>query len=151
MTKKEELEQKKADILFKHYGSAFALINTIENNLERILYYNGNLKKLNKQIRNQILKGKGLGYKLDLAKSLIEDGELKGKIKELNKQRVLLAHYSFSIVEHCDFVKNTNRRYFALIKDEDRREIDEAFFREIIENASFINKKLCKIIDVNKQ
>lgn len=141
------MNKEDSQIIFQRYGASFALINAIESLLENLLYFNGGLKSIDKNISKKILKGRGMGSKLDLASDLI-DPKLKQKIEKLNKKRIILAHYSFSIIEEHDYIMNQHKEFFAFTKGEDTHEISEIFFSEIIQLGNEIIKELSPLIKI---
>lgn len=143
------MDIEKQNLLYKKYGEAFAAINTVDYLLERLLDWNGNLRNLNLEIRDKILKGKTLGQKKELASSLMSS-DLKGKITELNNRRTKLAHAQLTFVQYKNFVQNVEREYFAFTKDGKHTEVNVDFFDDIILNANEIIEDLRKLTSTTK-
>lgn len=87
--------------LLASYGLAFAWINLVELYLEQLIIFKGKLNLVDSKIREKVIAKKTLGYKIDLASSLLNP-TLKKKLVLLNERRTLLAHNAIESEVHFD-------------------------------------------------
>lgn len=79
--------------LLKQYGLAVALYSSTDYLLgEFIRLKGGLLKGANQDVVNKLLDNKTFGWKIEIAKSIIDDNELKEALLEGLDDRNLLAH-----------------------------------------------------------
>lgn len=80
------------DELLKRYGLASALYSSVDYLLGEFVRLEGGLHKADQNLVNFLMKDKTFGAKIELAKKLITDDELKNDLAQGLKDRNLLAH-----------------------------------------------------------
>ncbi|MES2224288.1 MAG: hypothetical protein V4469_05160 [Patescibacteria group bacterium] len=88
--------------LLKKYGLASALLASTDYLLGEMVRLNGGLFKANQDLVNALLDKKTFGFKVGLAKHLIEDKELIEKFKKAVEDRNILAH-GVSVEQNGEF------------------------------------------------
>ncbi|PIZ93866.1 MAG: hypothetical protein COX82_01830 [Candidatus Magasanikbacteria bacterium CG_4_10_14_0_2_um_filter_41_10] len=79
--------------LLTEYGRAFAWLNSMEDYLNIILLIKGRFQHIDVSLKNTILDEMMMGKKITLCEPYLSNtGKLVSKLRQLNDDRVLLAH-----------------------------------------------------------
>jgi hypothetical protein len=119
----------------KNIGEAFMWIGRVELLLGVIISSKSGLDKVEKKIRDKLLKGKSLESKTNLAKDLINRGLIK-RLEDLSNERAILAHGAFMPMMHNKAITG-----FGFLKN---GKVTKPNYENIINNARELFNDLSK-------
>lgn len=129
--------------LLAEYGRAFAWINLIEELLEQVILFKGKLNLIDRELASKLMKGKMLGQKIELSKSLLKP-ELITDLVLLSKKRNLLAHSAIGQEVHTSPDNQPIKGGFVVGEGESKQYLNIEFCKEVIELGQKLSSSLQK-------
>lgn len=132
--------------LLIEYGRAFACLNSMEMYLNLILLVKGKFQNVDVMLLNKILDEMIIGKKITLCEPYLSNtGKLVSKLRQLNDDRVLLAHgITGEQVDIKDPMVNTGN--ILIMHKQKQHPFTEEFLQSICQRARDISVELHKQI-----